>query len=94
MTERPTAKTVQGRPGVERFGGVARFVKERDLEEQCRGNTAESSEKNQDKEKEKGREEGKDGSRERRRCKVGRRKLPLDEAFFDFYIRRVAVDTR
>ena len=88
MTERPTAKTVQGRPGIERFSGVARFVEERALEEQCRGNTAESSEKNQDKEKEKGREEGKDGSRERRRCKVGRRKLPPNEVFLGFLYQR------
>ena len=69
MTERLTAKTVQGHPGVERFSGVARFVEERALEEQCCGDMAELSEKNQDKEKEKGREEGKDGSREGSVCR-------------------------
>ena len=81
MTEKSTAKTVQSRPDVERFGGAVRLSKSSGAAAQLN---------RQRKPRQEGKKEGKREKTDHAReddAEWAKKKLPLDEAFLDFYIK-------
>ena len=82
MTEKSTAKTVQSRPDVERFGGVARLSRSEFLK--SNGAATRLSRQREPKQEGKRREEGKTDHAREDDAEWAEKKLPLDEAFLDF----------